>query len=34
VTGHAVWHLLTAVSVLCFFSFHERLRDAGAVWRR
>jgi hypothetical protein len=27
-TGHAVWHVLTAVSVLCFFRFHERLRGA------
>lgn len=26
VTGHAVWHVLTALSLLCFFQFHERLR--------
>jgi hypothetical protein len=30
VTGHAVWHVLTALSVLCFFRFHERLREADA----
>lgn len=30
VTGHAVWHVLTAASVLCFFRFHERLRGAEA----
>jgi hypothetical protein len=26
VTGHAVWHVLTALSLLCFFHFHARLR--------
>lgn len=29
VTGHAVWHVLTAAAILFFFHFHERLRDAG-----
>jgi hypothetical protein len=27
VTGHAVWHALTALSLLCFFNFHEGLRQ-------
>jgi predicted membrane channel-forming protein YqfA (hemolysin III family) len=31
VTGHAVWHVLTAVAVLCFYRFQERLRDAVAA---
>jgi len=30
VTGHAVWHVLTAVSLLCFFQFHARLRAEPA----
>ncbi len=34
VTGHAVWHVLTAVALLCFFHFHERLRDAGSMRTR
>jgi hypothetical protein len=33
VTGHAVWHVLTALAVLCFFCFHERLRAAHVVAR-
>lgn len=31
VTGHAVWHVLTAVSIAWFFCFHERLRNAEAA---
>lgn len=34
VTGHAVWHVLTAVAILFFFHFHERLRDAGMARTR
>lgn len=34
VTGHAVWHVLTALSLLCFYWFHERVRDAEAAVRR
>jgi hypothetical protein len=34
VTGHAVWHVLTAVAILFFFHFHERLRDAGMARAR
>ena len=34
VTGHAGWHVLTALSLLCFYWFHERVRDAEAAVRR
>jgi hypothetical protein len=30
VTGHAAWHVLTALSLLFFFQFHERLRAEKA----
>lgn len=30
VTGHAVWHVLTAMALLCFFQFHARLRAEPA----
>jgi hypothetical protein len=33
VTGHAVWHALTALSLLCFFWFHEQLRNGVAAPR-